>query len=188
MGDQMIGKIEREFQKQKFDVYLIGSAEAGGGPEGEKKWLKRHAKYRQQWEKQGWVPNTGLTGAHLRSLESDVNKETMRAAFRTRNKGSAAANGDLPERALRRQACARVIIGAHRSTLATPPVLANPVKTGHTPCGPSFTPAPIPVTPSSPSTLVKSSRSLGGRLHCIAYNLLFSPISHPFVYLTPFSP
>ena len=48
----------------------------------------------------------------------------------------------------------RVIIGAYRSTLATPTVLAKPVTAGPTPCGPSFTPAPIPNPPSSPSTLV----------------------------------
>ena len=55
MGDQMIGKIKREFQTRKVDVYLAASAEAGAGPEGKKKWLNRHVKYKQQWEKQGWV-------------------------------------------------------------------------------------------------------------------------------------
>ena len=36
MGDQIIGKIEREFQTRKVDVFLIQSAEAGAGPEGKK--------------------------------------------------------------------------------------------------------------------------------------------------------
>ena len=40
MGDQMIGKIEREFQTRKVDVFLIQSAEAGAGPEGKKKVVK----------------------------------------------------------------------------------------------------------------------------------------------------
>ena len=34
MGNQMIGKIEREFETRKVDVFLIKSAEAGAGPEG----------------------------------------------------------------------------------------------------------------------------------------------------------
>ena len=152
MSDQMIGKIEREFQMRKVDVFLIQSAEAGAGPEG-KKWLKRHAKYRHQWEKSGWVPNTGLTGDHLRSLEIDVNGDTMKAAHRVRNKGSAAASSDTPEHALRRQARARVIIRAYRSTLAAPAALVKPVTAGPTPRGPSFSPAPIHNPPSSPSTL-----------------------------------
>ena len=48
----------------------------------------------------------------------------------------------------------RIISAAHRSTLTPPLVLAKPVTAGPTPCGPSFTPAPIPNPPSSPSTLV----------------------------------
>ena len=54
----------------------------------------------------------------------------------------------------RKQARARIISAAHQSTLPPPLVLAKPVTAGPTPCGPSFTPAPIPNPPSSPSTLV----------------------------------
>ena len=54
----------------------------------------------------------------------------------------------------RKQTRTRIISAAHRSTLPPPLVLAKPVTAGPTPCGPSFTPAPIPNPPSSPSTLV----------------------------------
>ena len=83
------------------------------------------------------MPNTGLTGAHLCSLEIDVDGDTMRAAHRVRNNGSAASN-DTPEHALRRQARARVIIGAYRSTLAAPTVPVKPVTPPN--CGRTPTP------------------------------------------------
>ena len=144
MGDQKIGKIEREFQTRKIDVFLAASAEAGAGPEGKKKWLNRHVKYRQQWEKQGWVPNTGLTGAHLRNLESEVNKETTRAARTVISRS------------------ARVIIAAYRSTLTTPPVLAKPVTVDpapnpDSPTTPTPTPTPTPTNPGPASTKTQPS-------------------------------
>ena len=52
----------------------------------------------------------------------------------------------------RKQARARIISAAHRSTLPPPPVLAKPVTAGPTPCGPSFTPAPPPLPFPPPPT------------------------------------
>ena len=49
-----------------------------------------------------------------------------------------------------KQARARIISAAHRSTLPPPLVLAKPVTAGPTPCGPSFTPAPHPQPPLFP--------------------------------------
>ena len=163
MCDQKNGRMERDVQMRKVDVFLAASAEAGAGPEGKKKWLNRHVKYRQQWEKQGWVTKISLADAHLRDLEDEVTLETTRAALRTHNKGSAAANGDLPERALRTQARARIIIAAYRSTLTTPPVLAKPVTADPAPYGSSPTPtppAPIPPTPTTPPTPIPPTPTL----------------------------
>ena len=61
--------------------------------------------------------------------------------------GEQALGGDR-----RKQARARIISAAHRSTLPPPPVLAKPVTAGPTPCGPSFTPAPTPLPFPPPPT------------------------------------
>ena len=52
----------------------------------------------------------------------------------------------------RKQARARIISAAHRSTLPPPLVLAKPVTAGPTSCRPSFTPAPTPLPFPPPPT------------------------------------
>ncbi|KAK0132620.1 ERV-BabFcenv provirus ancestral Env polyprotein [Merluccius polli] len=70
MGDIKTDVLDRETQMKSVNVFLTASTEAGAGPEGKAKWLKRHAKYRQSWERSGWVPKTALKEAHLRRVEA----------------------------------------------------------------------------------------------------------------------
>ncbi|KAK0132025.1 hypothetical protein N1851_033175 [Merluccius polli] len=151
MSDRKIGMMNRDVQMRRVDVFLAASTEAGAGPEGKKKWLKRHVKYRQRWEKSGWVHKTGLAEPNLRSLEAVTTKETARAACRSYNKGSTVARGDHPERAQQMQARSRILVGAYRSTWPPPPAPAQPVITG-----PDPDPNPLTTHTSTPTTSADS--------------------------------
>ncbi|KAK0138293.1 Gag-pol polyprotein [Merluccius polli] len=149
MGDRKIGVLDRDAQMRRVDVFLTASTEAGAGSEGKKKWLKRHVKYRQSWERSGLVPRTGLTEAHLRRVEVWVNIETDRVACLSLNKGSAAARADRSERARQTQVRSRVLVAAYRNTLSTPPALAQSVVEGSLPDSkPPNTHTSTPTTPT----------------------------------------
>ena len=58
MGDQMIGKIERESSRRGKLMYSWSQAPSGCWAGGKEKggWIDMWStEYRQQWEKQGWV-------------------------------------------------------------------------------------------------------------------------------------
>ena len=121
MGDQMIGKIERESSRRGKLMYSWSRAPSGcwaGGKE--KKVVKTTCEVQTAMGKCGCWSSSG--GAAFQRSQNQKRWEGSRAALH-------ALGGDR-----RKQARARIISAAHRSTLPPPLVLAKPVTAGPTPC------------------------------------------------------
>ena len=135
----MIGKIERESSRRGKLMYSWSRAPSGcwaGGKE--KKVVKTTCEVQTAMGKGGCWSSSG--GAAFQRSQNQKRWEGSRAALH-------ALGGDR-----RKQARARIISAAHRSTLPPPLVLAKPVTAGPTSCRPSFTPAPTPLPFPPPPT------------------------------------